>query len=76
MTEGKIFIRLLLAQLFIWCRMLGYKEVSCPEDECSKDGMLRRMCGNTKRNKMRNEDIAKIGITHAEEKMRESHMMV
>jgi len=35
--------------------------------------MLRWMCSNTKRDKMRNEDIlTKIGVTPIEEKMREN----
>jgi len=33
------------------------------------------MCGNTKRNKVRNEDIrTKIGVTPIEEKMRENRL--
>ena len=55
--------------------MLGYKEISCPEDECSRDVMLCWMCGNTRRDKMRNEDIhTKIGIASIEEKMRENRL--
>ena len=54
--------------------MLGYKEISCPEDECSMC-MLRWMCGNTRRVKVRNEDIrTKIGVTPIEEKMRENRL--
>ena len=35
--------------------------------------MLRWMCGNTKRDKVRNEDIrTKIGVASIEEKMREN----
>ena len=51
--------------------MLGYKEISCSEDECSRDAhMLRWMCGNTRRDKMRNKDIpTKIGVSP--KKMRE-----
>ena len=37
--------------------------------------MLRWMCGNTRRDKVRNEDIrAKIGATSIEEKMRENRV--
>ena len=35
--------------------------------------MLHWMCGNTKRDKVRNEDIrTKIGVAYIEEKMRET----
>ena len=38
--------------------------------------MLRWMCGNTRRDKVRNEDIhTKIGVASIEEKMRESSAM-
>ena len=37
--------------------------------------MLRWMCGNTRRDKVRNEDILiKIGVAPIEEKMRENHL--
>ena len=37
--------------------------------------MLRWMCGNTRRDKVRNKDIhTKIGVTHIEEKMRENRL--
>jgi len=37
--------------------------------------MLRWMCGNTRGEKMRNEDIhTKIGVPPIEEKMRENHL--
>ena len=37
--------------------------------------MLRWMCGNTRRDKMRNEDIyIKIGVASIEEKMRENRL--
>ena len=37
--------------------------------------MLRWMCGNTRRNKVINEDIrTKIGAASIEEKMRENHL--
>ena len=37
--------------------------------------MLRWMCGNTRRDKVRNEDIrTKIGVASIEEKMRENHL--
>ena len=53
--------------------MLGYKEISCPEDECSRDVMLCWMCGNTRRDKMRNENIhTKIGVASIEETIRET----
>ena len=53
--------------------MLGYKEISCPEDKCSRDAHAHWMCDNTRRDKVRNEDIrTKIGIAFIEEKMREN----
>ena len=37
--------------------------------------MLRWMCGNTRREKVRNEDIrTKIGVASIEEKMRENRL--
>jgi len=37
--------------------------------------MLRWLCGNTRRNKMRNEDIrTKIGVASIKEKMRENRL--
>ena len=58
--------------------MLGYKETSCPEDECSTVAemhMLCWVCGNTRRDKVRNEDIrTKIGVASIEEKMRKNHL--
>ena len=37
--------------------------------------MLRWMCGNTRRDKVRNEDIrTKIGVASIEEKMRENRL--
>jgi len=37
--------------------------------------MLRWMCGNTRRDKVRNEDIrTKISVAPIEEKMRENHL--
>ena len=55
--------------------MLGYKETSCVEDECSRDAHTSLMCGNTRRYKVRNEDIrTKIGVASIEEKMKETRL--
>ena len=53
--------------------MLGYKEISC--DECSRDAHVHWMCGNKRRDKVRNEDIRiKIGVAPIKEKMRENRV--
>ena len=53
--------------------MLGYKETSCPEMGVAEMRMLRWICGNTWRDKVRNEDSrTKIGVISIEEKMREN----
>ena len=55
--------------------MLSYKEISCPEDSVVEMCMLYWMCGNTKRDKVRNEDILiKIGVTPIKEKMRKNRL--
>jgi len=55
--------------------MLGYKEISCPEDECSRDAHASLDVCNTMRDKMKNEDFrTKIGVASIEEKMRENRL--
>ena len=55
--------------------MLSYKETLCPEDECSRDVYASLTCGNTRRDKARNEDIrTKTGVASIEEKMRENRL--
>jgi len=55
--------------------MLGYKEISCAEDECSRDAHACLMCGNTRKDKLRNENIrTKIDVASIEEKMRENRL--
>ena len=36
-AEGKVLSDCYLASFVIWHRMLGYKEISCPEYECDGD---------------------------------------
>ena len=55
--------------------MLGYKEISCSEDECSRDVHASLIFSNTKRDKLRNENILiKIGVAPIEEKIRENRL--
>ena len=69
----KSFIGLLLGQLYYMALMLGYKEISCPEDECSRDA--HASLDVTRRDKVRNEDIrTKIGVAPIKEKMRENRL--
>ena len=37
MAEGKVLSDYYYASFVIWHSMLGYKEISCPEDECNRD---------------------------------------
>ena len=56
---------------------VGYKEISCPEDECSRDVHASWMCGNTRRDKVRNEDIrTKIGVAYRREDERKLTTMI
>ena len=49
--------------------MLGYKEHHAQKMSVAEMRMLRWMCGNTRKDKVRNEDIrTKIGVASIEEK--------
>ena len=56
--------------------MLGYKKISFPEEmSVAEMRMLRWICGNMRRNEVRNEDIrTKIGVASIKEKMRENSL--
>ena len=63
------------ASCIIWHRMLGYKRYHAQKMSIAEMRMLRWMCGNTRRDKVRNEDICtKIGVAPIEEKMRENRI--
>jgi len=54
---------------------LGYKEISAQKISVAEMCMLHWMCGNLRRDMVRNEDIrTKIGVSSIEEKMRENHL--
>jgi len=53
--------------------MLGYKKISCPEDECNRDVHASLNVWYTRRDKVRNKDIrTKLGVALIEEKMRKN----
>ena len=53
--------------------MLGYKRYHAQKMSVAEICMLCWMCGNTRRDKVRKEDIlTKIGVASLEEKMREN----
>jgi len=53
--------------------MLGYKRHHAQKMSVAKMRVLRWMCGNTRRDKVRNKDIrTKIGVAPIKEKMREN----
>ena len=55
--------------------MLGYKEAHAQKMCVAEMRMLRWMCGNIRRDKVRNEDICtKIGVAYIEEKIRENRL--
>jgi len=55
--------------------MLGYKEIHAQKMSVAEMCMLRWICGNTRREKVRNENIhIKIGVTSIEETMRENRL--
>ena len=55
--------------------MLGYKRHHAQKMSVAEMRMFRWMCDNTRRNKVRNEDIrTKIGVVPIEEKMRENRI--
>ena len=55
--------------------MLGYKETHAQKMSVAEMRMLHWMCGNTQRDKVRNEDIrTKIDVASIEEKIRENRL--
>lgn len=50
--------------------MPGNDETSFTKEECSRDAHVRWICGNTRRDKMRNNDIfVKLVVVPIKEKM-------
>ena len=67
------FIGLLLRQLCYDTECWAIKRHHAQKMSVAEMRMLRWMCGNTQRDKVRNEDIrTKIGVASIEEKMREN----
>ena len=75
MTERKVLSDCYYASFIIWHRMLGYKENHAPKMSVAEMRLLCWMCGNTRRDKVRNKDIrTDIGVVSIEEKMRENRL--
>ena len=75
MTEGKFYRTAIRSVLLYGTKCWAIKKYHAQKMSIAEMRMLRWMCGNTRRDIVRNEDIrTKIGVTSIEEKMRENRL--
>ena len=73
MAEGKVLSDCYYVSFVIWHKCWAIKRHYAQKISLAEMRMLRWMCGNTRRDKVRNEGIhTKIVVAPIEEKMRES----
>jgi len=69
MTEGKFYRTAIRSALLYGTKCWAIKKYHAQKMSIAEMRMLRWMCGNTRRDKVRNEDIrTKIGVASIEEK--------
>jgi len=75
MTEGKVLSDCIRPALLYGTKCWAIKRYHAQKMSVAEIPMLRWRCGNTRRDKLRNEDIrTKIGVASIEEKMRENRL--